>query len=525
MTHQGSDETVPPGYVPNQYTRCPYCMAVFRVNKEKLSAREGDVRCGACREVFNALDHAVEADEEGGFRRLTRQETTSAITGKSIEQALEIQDDRGLSEETQGTAGTEVGATQSGSDSLLDKKDDTGKGASMQDLEITQSLPESGAASFDPESVVPDSTEEDHAYNSEGGDSSSDSREALAEPDSDSIPSLSQPDNEVDEVEELPFDESKEPAEVSADKTSVADSTGDAPNLSEDERIVEAASQVNDLEPSSPDYESTNSIDVISAYAQDPEWDKEWQEFSLQEVESTVLDSYMEHRSGSVLGDAAELNDSDEHSSHPRNWFNAEPDSLLDNNPFPSDPAAGQTAGEPKPSLINMGGVDQFIMDRPHPLASIFWFFVAAGFVVLLGLQVKYFFVERFAQDDRYRSYLSLFCKVARCELPPRRDAYQFTITNTRIDLHPEEPGALRITVKLLNQATFEQPYPELQLTLTDRVGRVVGRRVFEPEFYLSVDQYPQLAPGELGAVTFDLARPHEKAVGFVVDIVHRPAA
>ena len=93
------------------------------------------------------------------------------------------------------------------------------------------------------------------------------------------------------------------------------------------------------------------------------------------------------------------------------------------------------------------------------------------------------------------------------------------------IDLHPDEPGALKITVKLVNQATFAQPYPDLQLTLTDRVGRVVGRRSFSPDFYLQRDAANTLDPGELGSVEFDLARPHEKAVGFVVDIVRESGA
>lgn len=205
-------------------------------------------------------------------------------------------------------------------------------------------------------------------------------------------------------------------------------------------------------------------------------------------------------------------------------------DSLLDHNPFSPKFETTESRVEevaeikmdPRPAAINMSGVDEYIVDRPNPLAGVFWSLVSVAFVVLLGLQVKYFLVERFAQHEAYRPYLQVFCKVARCELPPRRDAYRFTITQTRVDLHPQEPGALRITVRLLNQADFSQPYPELRLTLTDRVGRVVGRRKFDPDFYLQKGTSTQLASGELGYVVFDLASPHEKAVGFVVDVVRR---
>jgi len=36
-------------------TRCPHCNALFRVAAEQLRSRSGMVRCGACRQVFNAI--------------------------------------------------------------------------------------------------------------------------------------------------------------------------------------------------------------------------------------------------------------------------------------------------------------------------------------------------------------------------------------------------------------------------------------------------------------------------------------
>jgi len=95
-----------------------------------------------------------------------------------------------------------------------------------------------------------------------------------------------------------------------------------------------------------------------------------------------------------------------------------------------------------------------------------------------------------------------------------------FTLTHTKIDLHPSYPGALRVTVKMVNEAGFAQPYPRLQLTLTDRAGRVVGRRTFSPDLYLPEERENQVGVGKLATIIFDLSRPHEKAVGFVVDIV-----
>lgn len=41
-------------------TRCPACETHFRVTAEQLKARSGRVRCGACQNVFNALDSLIE---------------------------------------------------------------------------------------------------------------------------------------------------------------------------------------------------------------------------------------------------------------------------------------------------------------------------------------------------------------------------------------------------------------------------------------------------------------------------------
>ncbi|CAJ2376322.1 MAG: putative Znf/thioredoxin_put domain-containing protein [Arenicellales bacterium IbO2] len=147
----------------------------------------------------------------------------------------------------------------------------------------------------------------------------------------------------------------------------------------------------------------------------------------------------------------------------------------------------------------------------------------AAGLALVVALvwQVKGFFIDEYAQHEQYRRHLAAFCKFAGCKLPPRRASARITMMHTDIQLHPREPNAMRIIVKLVNEARFAQPYPDLQLTLTDRNGRVVGRRAFAPETYLQ-GRGDVLQSGELGVVHFDLARPHGKAVGFVVEVVSR---
>ncbi len=48
-------------------TRCPHCQTSFRVTMAQLELRDGKVRCGACREVFNGIDHVFDQAASGEF--------------------------------------------------------------------------------------------------------------------------------------------------------------------------------------------------------------------------------------------------------------------------------------------------------------------------------------------------------------------------------------------------------------------------------------------------------------------------
>jgi predicted Zn finger-like uncharacterized protein len=48
-------------------TQCPHCRTQFRVTMAQLELREGQVRCGACREIFNGIDHVYEYTGEQEF--------------------------------------------------------------------------------------------------------------------------------------------------------------------------------------------------------------------------------------------------------------------------------------------------------------------------------------------------------------------------------------------------------------------------------------------------------------------------
>ncbi len=165
--------------------------------------------------------------------------------------------------------------------------------------------------------------------------------------------------------------------------------------------------------------------------------------------------------------------------------------------------------------------VTSLIADRGNPASVIVWSVVCIAFLFILVAQIESFVVPKYAQTTKYRPYLETFCLVVQCELPLFKDVENLKLMHTSIALHPSQPGAVRIQVRLINEARHAQPYPELQLTLTDKFGRIVGKRIYEPSVYLQDDVENKMKSDRLSSVNLDLAKPHENAYGFAVDVVN----
>ena len=412
----------------DQFCACPYCKAIFRLPQSKFNHRQGMVRCGACREVFDSKINLVKRSDHG-FVPVT-------AADQIVESVAKFTDEIELRNEKYDPLSMKIPSRDE-----------------LENIEIDQ-----------PSEELQDSDHLQHSGHN------------IFEEDS-----LTSVNLQVDSVRN-PFEEFENPDVVDEEQalSRNGESLLEPLNLDEKDSESQYTEHITSmLSQKSETYEEVHSISQASGYDIDDEVD-------LKLVSSGVGEVNRTSHSVNLDTDSGRLDQS--------------------------------TLGR-----MSLQRVDRMIGYQSNPLATFSWIIVALGFVVLLGLQVKYFFVEKYAQDETYRPYLVGFCKLAQCELPPRQDPYKYTLTHTKIDLHPNYPGALRVTVKLVNEAGYAQPFPLLQLTLTDRVGRVVGRRTFEPGFYLPQNTKNMLGKGELASVIFDLARPHEKAVGFVVDIVTEP--
>jgi hypothetical protein len=112
-----------------------------------------------------------------------------------------------------------------------------------------------------------------------------------------------------------------------------------------------------------------------------------------------------------------------------------------------------------------------------------------AGLVSLLLIQVLYSNRDWFARQPLTAGITHAFCKAAGCKISPRREPSQIEVISRNVYGHPNEPKALIISASIANRASFDQPYPLVEVSFLDSAGNTVALRRFPPREYLSKDK------------------------------------
>ncbi|MBL8262361.1 MAG: DUF3426 domain-containing protein [Xanthomonadaceae bacterium] len=145
------------------------------------------------------------------------------------------------------------------------------------------------------------------------------------------------------------------------------------------------------------------------------------------------------------------------------------------------------------------------------------WLIIAViALAFLLVLQLLLADRARLAANAQWRPLLATLCAALRCELPPWREPSAFTLLQRDVRQHPSQPGALRVSATFRNDARWPQPWPRLQLTLSDVNGRPAGQRRFEAQEYLGgAPGQAELASGESATVAMDILEPAPQIVAY----------
>jgi len=107
--------------------------------------------------------------------------------------------------------------------------------------------------------------------------------------------------------------------------------------------------------------------------------------------------------------------------------------------------------------------------------------------VLLLAAQALFHFRDAIAAHwPAAKPMLIRLCSIARCQVHPLEDISALSIEASDLQADPAHRGLLILSLTIRNRAPFALGYPYVELTLSDTQERVVVRRAFAPQEYLS---------------------------------------
>ncbi len=440
-------------------TQCPYCQTRFRLSQEQLSAAAGNVRCGACLKVFNAI--SIGALESAASSDDTSQPAAGADKkSPNPPDQLLIHDD-------------------------LEFDDLDLEALGMDDSLIREVNPDPADLEL-PDPVIPDAT----------------AMEFDIEPDADLEPDLFiEFDPELDlepEADAAPQPESDPYHDLHEDfiATPIQDFGPPAPVEPDDEEAApEPPAQFAIPLKGSPVRPLRDNAEQSPGRAGDGKPEYVTPKLAWRAPEEPVQEP--EPDPESIV--PARLKKAPELESEP------EPDLGELDIPELHD----------EPILLEEDPL-------PHRRRQKTWLWASLSALAALALLAQYVTYNRdfLVHDQRTRPMMETLCLLAGCELPARVDISQMRSSNLTVRSHPEFPNALAIDVILYNRADFAQPFPVLRMSFTDTQGRELSSRRFRPEEYLSgelagANLMPRQTPIHVGLSMLD---PGEQAVSYTLE-------
>jgi predicted Zn finger-like uncharacterized protein len=443
------------------YTQCIKCETVFRLSAEVLRAAGGQVRCGRCGEVFNAL--ARLAEDPGAFPAGESPLEMEARANEILESTVPP-----LSQPGEGSAR---------GDDIIEIEDFDSNDVDFARLQVVEKFTEQAAP--------PNPTASPGAVRGPPP--------ALrASPHSSVSPA----------VKPAVGAPASAPARASAPKPKPAPAT--APIIPPPSKPPAPARSKAAMPPAAPPKKPTITEDAL----QEPPGDGSM-EFTLPpgELDRVFVGSKATAHAAAESSEASRQADA-----------LLEPGAGLE---VPESVRRDMLSGIPDsaPPVL-----PEFSHSARRPMPSKIWAGSAILLALLLCMQLIHDNRDWLATHAPLRGslrgiYAALGVAVT---APANLAAYQ--LRQWGVTGEPGASGTLRVRASILNTAAQLQPYPLLRVTLANRFGAKIGARDFEPAEYMGRPIVRMLAPGERADATLDIVDPGKDAEGFEIDVCVRGA-
>lgn len=152
---------------------------------------------------------------------------------------------------------------------------------------------------------------------------------------------------------------------------------------------------------------------------------------------------------------------------------------------------------------------------------TVFWALGSLLFVTALLGQTTFFYATELSRYPQLNPWVRSACEWLKCEIRPRQNVDLIEILHTSVRPHPNHMNALRIQASLVNRASFTQPYPLMEVTLTNSNGAAIARRTFLPREYLKTPpKSAGMVPHVVVEGLLDISNPASSTGGYEIRLL-----
>lgn len=524
----------------NMVTRCPKCATSFRITSAQLQSAKGAVRCGSCLHIFKAQDYLVSGapTDTPSASQPKAGKPVAPVTAKASPQTRPTTTTNKPAETTRREPAKPAAPTKTASAQPAPAHTKTPAAATPPANKTSAASKPTTAARPATQTQVPAKPSQPPAKPGEqklAFDQAAINRELalsgdddfLISDDMDEEPGKKETDYEFDgflDIEQLPkqssslFDReirNKEPEkdDVDPDESWAMELLDEA---DDEMRMTSTKKDTNDRE----DYElKVNAHDRLNAPATYDEDDSKGDEDERDSHVSSAPVSKVPFK-GPVFNLVAEKSSSDNEGEE------IHAHAYTDNHLYQQ--AMSDAKGEAPMRTYDTSRAALLMNIMPEPVEMTtrrdlrlspkkMWTALSILMIVFLIVQVAWMQFDNLNRTEPYRSFYASVCTVFGCKLPTLVDRSKIRAYNLVVRNHPKTENALMVDAILLNNASFQQPFPDLTLAFSTMDGTPVAVRRFTPAEYLRGELagrslMPQNQPVHL---TLELVDPGPDAVNY----------
>lgn len=525
------------------YTRCPTCSTCFRVTDRHLAIAKGKVRCGQCQLVFNALEHAIDdlpvtpvtqtQPPETKIKKPLTPAPVNKISPAPIAPTAKEKMEANLPSTEQIKSETPIfdsDATMIADISTLDKNE-------VENISLDTSFNSQDTVNEDDE-LFDDSFDLNAAID-ELTQSTEDEQSDIT------TTEIEEPSPAKENFANLPRDDKEDVFHTDAYDSTNASSVTDILSEMEGQLSLDIAKpqrgEVNKK------YDANREFDFLKL--DDDEPDNEFDDENKSEnTEEDLVDEFevidfdddddelddlnveptqTEHFDVELDDDKTEdKNSIDEDKLFDQIDLSDFEDSDIEENIVLEDPVfensklqnIGQHADEldvPIQLRNDIAHLQSSSLRSWHPLLTPS---LIAILLIISFSQLVFFRAHEIVQQiPSSRPLLETFCENIGCQYSGPRDIKQIQLLSRDVRLHPKEKNALLISAAMVNNAYFNQPYPDVHIRLSDISGNVIAERIFNAKTYMGKLSNPFLLMKSKTPVhiNFEVVDPGKDAINF----------